>query len=131
MKTKLLVLLLSLVTVAGYAQQKATYAEIRQAITAAAPHIPNILRYSGDGTIFHVGDRNYKFEMKAQMQKWAADYPAELENFRRLSSPHVHTEGVGLSPNETETLYDIKAQWTMLAQVKHWSSDAQTLSQTR
>lgn len=84
----------------------------------AAPHLPLLLRYTGQGIVFSSENNKYTFEGNEQRFKvWMDNYPAELMQYKAAISYYLKNTQPAKLNDESKQLYiDLKSQWQLIVQ---------------
>jgi len=87
-------------------------------IAIAAPHLPLLLKYTGQGIIFNVENNKYTFDGNEQRFKiWMDDYPTELMHYKEAISYYLKNTHPEKLNGENKQLYvDLKSQWLLIVQ---------------
>lgn len=87
-------------------------------ITIAAPHLPAMIKYSGEGPQFYGGKYVYDGEQcNAKLKAWMKAYAGELEKYKVVISKYLDAmDETKLSAKEAELYNDLKTQWMMIRQ---------------
>ena len=87
-------------------------------IAIAAPHLPLILRYTGQGIVFSSENNKYSFEGNEQRFKlWMDDYPGELKQYKAAISYYLkNTQPAKLNDENKQLYVDLKSQWQLIVQ---------------
>lgn len=108
----MLFLLLFGITAASNAQS--TY-PIEDTVTAVAPHMPALSRYTGSGACWHGLTYNYTFTSRDAILAWALAYPWEADGYKAsLSRYFAATTFSSLSSGEADLYHDLKAAHMMV-----------------
>ena len=84
----------------------------------AAPHLPLLLRYTGQGIVFSSENNKYTFEGNEQrFKKWMDDYPTELLQYKKAISYYlINTHPAKLNDENKQLYIDLKSQWLLIVQ---------------
>ncbi len=118
MKKTTLFAALLLLTAAGYAQSEQGNVLPKQAISAAAAHLPSLVRYDGIGEKVTAAAGNYEAESFQNLQNWASQYPEEVTNYLNVVSVYLHdAEESSIPATEKSAYNDLKAQWIFINEI--------------
>lgn len=118
MKKMTLFVVLSLLATASKAQSEQTTVLPRQAISAAAAHLPSLVRYDGTGEKATAASLSYEAESLQSLQNWAIQYPEEVTNYLNVVSVYLHdTEESSIPVAEKSAYDDLKAQWIFINEI--------------
>ena len=87
-------------------------------IAKAAPHLPLMVRYEGQGIVFNVENNKYKFEAnEGRFKNWMKTYPTELLHYKEAISSYLKNTRIAKLSDENKQLYiDLKSQWLLILQ---------------
>ena len=87
-------------------------------IAIAAPHLPLLRKYTGQGIIFNVDNNKYSFEgNEHRFKEWMDDYPDELLTYKNAIAYFLkHISPEKLSGDNKQLYIDLKAQSLLIAQ---------------
>jgi hypothetical protein len=112
-KTTMLIVLLVVMTVAAKAQ---SIAQIQDTISAVAPHLPAVHRWTtADGKKWHGLNSTFTHETQDTVVNWIAVYPSEANDYFAKVGVFLNTtDPATLSTTDAEKYYDIHAIWIMI-----------------
>ena len=87
-------------------------------IAIAAPHLPLMIRYEGQGIVFNIENNKYKFEgNEGRLKNWMKTYPDELSKYKDAIAIYLKNISFRKLANENKELYiDLKSQWLLITQ---------------
>ncbi len=87
-------------------------------IAIAAPHLPLLIKYTGQGIVFKVKNNKYAFDRnERQFKIWMYNYPDELLNYKNAIAIYLkHTQPSTLKKGNKQLYIDLKSQWLLIAQ---------------
>ena len=87
-------------------------------IAIAAPHLPLIVKYEGQGIVFNVENNKYKFEgNEGRFKNWMKTYPEELAKYKDAIAIFLKNSPTNKLNTENHQLYvDLKSQWLLIVQ---------------
>lgn len=115
MKRLMFFVTLLLLTVTSYAQSESTGMLSKQTISAAATHLPSLLRYNGTGEKATIEQISYQAESINNLKNWITEYPNEVSGYLNLVSVYLHDANAStIAATDKDAYYDLKAQWTII-----------------
>jgi hypothetical protein len=88
---------------------------VQDTVSAVAPHMPSLTRYSGSSNCWHGLSYNYTLTSRDSILSWAIAYPWEATGFTTSIGSYLTANDVTtLSTGEAEVYRDLKAAHMMV-----------------
>lgn len=91
---------------------------INHPIAIAAPHLPLMIKYDGQGLVYTIENTRYKFDViERDVKSWMRNYPEELVKYKAAIYSFLKIKQPITLPADRKNIYnDLKSQWLLIAQ---------------